>query len=161
MAHSMGNRALIGALRKLQSHVDRPLIGRTDLPNISEVVFVAADVTVTDFIDLVKGFPSDSQDVIAPTLTVYCSRAYFALELSHWLSKIRGQKDSERLGSGRFSELNLPSVDVVDVPRVGTSTLQHSYHWEVRAVLDDLKVILQRGQRPLDWPQMRQLGNTA
>ena len=73
MAHSMGNRALIGALRQL--HLDRPLYGREDLPNISQVVFVAADEKVKTFIDLANGFLSDSHGAKVPGLSIPPLRA--------------------------------------------------------------------------------------
>jgi esterase/lipase superfamily enzyme len=161
MAHSMGNRALVGALRELQNHVDRPLIGREDLPKISQVVFAAADVKMADFIGLVQGFLSDSQDADIPTLTVYCSRDDFPLRVSHKCKKYlhysmsRERTDYARLGDTQTcedssDELSVHFVDVVDATGVGPSTLQHSYHCEVPAVLDDLKDILQGGPRAAD-----------
>ena len=162
MAHSMGNRALIGALGLLQNHVDRPLSGREDLPNISQVVFVAADARVTDFIDLVLGFSSDSQHLRIPTLTVYCSRDDMALMASHVHCTIRDQPDYERLGvTESCLNLNFPFVYVVDATGAGTSTLQHSYHTQVPAVLDDLKDVFLGRRRPPDWPRFRQLENAA
>ena len=137
MAHSMGNRALIGALRQLPWEY---------FPKISQVVFVAADAKVTDFIDLVKEFPSESQGAKVPMLTVYCSRDDKALRLSRFNCATRNEKNYERLGNKDTcekysSELNVHFVKLVDATGLDTGTLQHSYHCEVLVVLNQLKDI--------------------
>jgi esterase/lipase superfamily enzyme len=160
MAHSMGNRALIGALRRLQNHVDRPLIGREGLPKISQVVFAAADVKVADFIDLVEGFDSDSQDV--PILTVYCTRDDLPLLVSHVHCKVRNQEDYPRLGNTQScidssDKLHVRFVDVVDASGVGTTLKQHSNYCEAVPVLNDLKDIFRGGPRAANRQRLQQL----
>ena len=161
MAHSMGNRALIGALQQL----DRPLIGREDLPKISQVVFAAADAKMADFIHLVEGFRNFrwyNQGAQIPILTVYCTRDDIALRLSHVHCKFQNQEDYARLGYTQTcidssDKLDGHFVDVVDATGAGTSTMQHSYHCEVSAVLDDLKEIFQEGRRAANRQRLQEL----
>jgi len=143
----MGNRALIEALRNIQSREEVQ-------PTLKNVVFVAADETREKFDDMVCKLQTNNQGVLkqeqqrsdvstrtVPQLTVYSSTYDSALALSKFVHM------KDRLGS-TYSFLNKEKQDKgsdqIDVsgPKITKSWLHHSYHVQVPKVLQDIGDLL-------------------
>nr|PNR35471.1 hypothetical protein PHYPA_023371 [Physcomitrium patens] len=143
LAHSMGNRGLIMALKKMSSTPS----------TLKNVVFAAADVERKDFDEMVRKVKmgdsriDDAQQngreklsARAPLLTVYSSMTDQALWASKYVNWSKG-----RLGDTSFlhMETQEKGSDQVDVTgsKVTKAWLHHSYHVESPAVLDDIEVL--------------------
>ncbi len=134
LAHSMGNRVLLGALA-----------GRAQpLPAAGRVVLAAADVYTREFTDI---FPRVLA-ALGPTpgqLTSYVSRSDRALLLSRWLH------GAERIGlfDDGAEPTILAGLETIDATNVDTSMLtRHSYFGDERSVITDLGLLLAEGLPP-------------
>jgi esterase/lipase superfamily enzyme len=124
LAHSMGNRVLVGGL----SSADL-----SRLP-IEQTVMVAADVEVTIFQQRFSRFP---HNLHLPTS--YASKADRALLLSRAFSQ------SARVGYIDKEPFVAAGLETIDASNVGTSLIGHSYYGDDRAVLTDLGYLLTEG----------------
>ncbi|MGE0606021.1 MAG: alpha/beta hydrolase [Pirellulales bacterium] len=139
IAHSMGNRALTGALRALAQEIKRPAF--------NEVILTAPDVDATVFKrDIVPAI-----GVIAQRTTLYASSNDRALFISR---KIHGQP---RAGDSGQALIVLPGLDTVDVSAVDTSLLGHSYYGSNESVLADIYELIHAGQAPANRRWLRQV----
>ncbi|MBX7105230.1 MAG: alpha/beta hydrolase [Gemmataceae bacterium] len=132
IAHSMGNRALTGALRSLATEPShKPTLFR-------EAVFAAPDIDATVFQrDL---FPAIRAS--ARRFTLYASSNDNALAAS---KKVHGYP---RAGDSGDLLVVMPGLDTVDASGIDTSLLGHSYYGESKSVITDLHHVIQRGEPP-------------
>lgn len=123
IAHSMGNRALIGALSKLGSDV-----------TIRQIALIAPDIDAELFRRLARSFPSS----VGP-ITLYASSRDTALLAA---AKFAGYP---RAGQGGQNIIVTPGIDTVDASAVDTSLtgLGHSYYADASQVLSDLFAFFQ------------------
>lgn len=149
LAHSMGNRVLVGALSERAKH---PPAGAAALP-LTNVILAAADVNVNRFRELYANCgpgrtpaPGGAAD---PLWTSYASRHDRALWLSKWLH------DGARVGSfdgdAPYTVDGLQTIDAssTDASLIG---LNHSYFGGRPSVLTDIAYLMRHGvpagQRP-------------
>ncbi|MFO0809863.1 MAG: alpha/beta hydrolase [Gemmataceae bacterium] len=139
VAHSMGNRALGGALRILAADpTHRPKLFR-------EVVFAAPDVDATVFErDL---FPAVK--AAARRFTLYASSKDSALMAS---KTVHG---SPRAGDSGELLVVLPGLDTIDVSTVDTSLIGHTYYGDSKSIITDLQHLVKRGEPPPKRPWLR------
>jgi esterase/lipase superfamily enzyme len=134
VAHSMGNRALTAALRRMA--VRRP---PQAAPLFSQVALTAPDIDADTFADLAREFARAAERV-----TLYASSSDRALQFSR-----RMHGGLPRAGDAGSSVVVIPGLDTVDVTSVDTSFVGHSYYGENRSVLSDLFALL-RDRKPPD-----------
>lgn len=149
VAHSMGNRAVVGALEKLAN--TRFPAGSADL---RELVFAAPDVGTSVFTDFVEAYYADAlhATINASTgtpsrLTLYACGDDDALGLSNAL------QDMTRAGDARQQLVVRPPLETVDVTRAIVSRDRHGYFTSNRDVLTDLFGLL-RGAAATDRPNL-------
>jgi esterase/lipase superfamily enzyme len=132
IAHSMGNRALTGAMRSLATEPGhQPSLYR-------EVVLAAPDIDASVFQrDL---FPAMRNS--ARRFTLYSSSNDNALMAS---KKVHGHP---RAGDSGDLLVVLPGLDTIDVSGIDTSLLGHSYYGDSRSVITDLHHVINRGEPP-------------
>ena len=119
IAHSMGNRALVGALAKLGS----------DAPPIRQIALIAPDIDAELFRRLARSVPSS----VGP-ITLYASSRDAALIAA---GKFAGYP---RAGQGGNNIVVTPGIETVDASSVDTSAigLGHSYYADTSQILSDL-----------------------
>ena len=121
MAHSLGSRGLVDALRR------RP----EGEPKFSEAVFVAPDIRRDVFLENVGML----QDRFS-NITVYMSDNDRVL----WISAT--VNTSGRLGLAKEFDIDIDDISVVDVTPTGTNDISgHLYHMFNPAVVEDLRVL--------------------
>jgi esterase/lipase superfamily enzyme len=122
IAHSMGNRVLTAALRRLsEPGAPMPVV-------FAELVLTAPDIDTDTFVN-------DIAPAILPRasrITLYASSKDAALAYS---KRIHGYP---RLGDSDENLVTLNSVDTIDVSAVDTNLIGHFYYGENRSVLADL-----------------------
>jgi esterase/lipase superfamily enzyme len=133
VAHSMGNRALTEALRRLAVEIENE-----SLPRFQEVVLAAPDVDAATF-----------REDIAPAIrgtaeriTLYASASDQALMAS---KQVHGYP---RAGDAEGGVLTVEGIQTVDVATPGRDILGHSYIGNEGRVLDDLVALLLYRQHP-------------
>jgi esterase/lipase superfamily enzyme len=134
IAHSMGNLVLLPVLRDLKN-------AAPDGVQISQIILAAPDVDRDRFANLaaaVKGF--------ARGTTLYVASNDRALELSKRINgRVARAGDSPAGGP-----LILPDIDTIDVTATSTDffALNHSGYAEKTALINDIQLIIQTGERP-------------
>ena len=128
IAHSMGNRALTGALKDLA--LQRPEPAR---PQFDQVLLTAPDIDA----DVFKNEIAPAITKTAERVTLYASSNDAALLLS---KKLHGYP---RAGEAGRDIVIVPGMDTVDVTAVDTSLLGHSYYGDSGSVLSDFVEVLQ------------------
>ena len=121
VAHSMGNRAVSGALRSIADK------GQTLKPQLKEIVMAAPDIDAGVFQQLAA--------TIAQTgghFTIYESSKDLALQLSHRFHSY------PRLGDTKPAAHAYEGYDCIDATAVDTGFLGHSYFAESTSVLADI-----------------------
>jgi esterase/lipase superfamily enzyme len=134
VAHSMGNRVLVGALERLALRFPdkQPMFG--------QVVMAAPDVDTDEF---VKRYVS-SVSKTATRATLYASSGDRALLAS---MKLHGYR---RLGLTSSPQPTFAGIDVVDVSPIDTSILGHSYYGSHPLMLQELRELIYSGTGPVD-----------
>jgi esterase/lipase superfamily enzyme len=134
VAHSMGNRVLVGALERLALRFpdQQPMFG--------QVVMAAPDVDTDEF---VKRYAS-SVSSCATRATLYASSGDRALLAS---MKLHGYR---RLGLTSSPQPTFAGIDVVDVSPIDTSVLGHSYYGSHPLMLQELRALIDSGSGPID-----------
>jgi len=134
LAHSMGNRVLLGALA-----------GRSQpMASAGSVVLAAADVYTGEFADILPR----ALAALGPApgkLTSYVSRTDRALLLSRWLH------GAERIGlfDDGAEPMTFAGLETIDATHVDASMLaRHSYFGDERSVITDLGLLLAEGLPP-------------
>jgi esterase/lipase superfamily enzyme len=132
IAHSMGNRALVRALREFDTAA---------LPagsaKLREVVFAAPDIDADTFAELAAVFRGR-----AGRFTLYASENDGALAASKTIHKYA------RAGDAGPEILVLDGVDTIDASAVDTSLLGHSYYGDNRSILSDIHALVRGGNAP-------------
>jgi esterase/lipase superfamily enzyme len=131
IAHSMGNRALVQALKLLQNAtipVPKPF---------KQVVLTAPDVPTKDVEELIAAANAQAERV-----TLYASSKDKALRLSKGLHAYR------RLGYVYDFPYYVPGMDSIDASSVKTDLMGHSVYSSTRTVLSDLSEVIRYGQAP-------------
>ena len=130
IAHSMGNRALTGALKAIaQSHQGMP-------PMFKEVFLAAPDIDAGVFRQLAEVFP-----LAADHVTLYASSRDQALAASQHVH------DDDRAGDSVHICV-VPRVDTIDATAVDTGLLGHSYFGDSRSILSDIFKVMDKGLPP-------------
>jgi len=132
IAHSMGNRVLIGALERLAAN---PAFAMA--PKFTHVVLTAPDIDA----DLFRQLAATIQKTAA-RVTLYASSNDRALQIS---KKINGYP---RAGDAGPSIVVLPGLDTIDASSVDTDFLGHSYYGDNRSILSDLFNLIRTGSPP-------------
>ncbi len=134
VAHSMGNRIVSGALRRLVEQCVTQQI-----PKFNEVILTAPDIDADYFKTAIAPYITQT----AERITIYSSSRDIALKLSSLFNPLAKRRLGE---SGR--ELTLfpeySNIDVIDATDVETDlfTLNHSYHASSPTVLNDIELLL-------------------
>ena len=130
IAHSMGNRALLGALRAL----DLP----SDADPLRHLVMAAPDVDAETFREMSVEFKGRAR-----RFTLYASSRDWALRCSRrWHGYPRAGESGEALVVVR------PVLDTVDASSVDTSLLGHSYCGDNRSIVSDIVALFQHDDAP-------------
>jgi esterase/lipase superfamily enzyme/nucleoid DNA-binding protein len=132
IAHSMGNRALLNALRLLV--VSKP----TPVPHFNQVILTAPDIDADLFMQIAKVIQGS-----ADRITLYASKRDKALAAS---KKINASYP--RAGDCSSSVVVLSGVDTIDASAVDTNLIGHFYYAENRSVLSDVFNLLRDGGPP-------------
>ena len=130
IAHSMGNRVLLEALRALQQRNAAPT-------NLSQLILTAPDVNVVRFTQLMTHLRT-----LARRTTLYASKNDKALRASKWFH------DYPRAGQAGRSLTVLPGVDTIDVSAVDTSFTGHAYFGDNTSVVSDLFDLIKNDTPP-------------
>jgi esterase/lipase superfamily enzyme len=133
IAHSMGNRVMIGALQ-------RYLLARAGADHqrvFGQIVFTAPDVDRDYFIAA-----AESLGGIAERLTLYASDSDYALRMSQILHS------APRAGFAGSTIIRLAGVDTIDMSGVPADLLGHSYFASNGGAVYDLLHLLWRGDDP-------------
>lgn len=136
VAHSMGNRALMGAFQELARKQDH------QPASYREVVFAAPDVDADVFQR--RYFPAMQK--LARHYTLYASSNDNALVAS---KAVHGYP---RAGDSGDSLVVLSGLDTIDVSKVDTSLLGHSYYGDSKSIITDLHHLIDRGEPPQKRP---------
>lgn len=130
IAHSMGNRALTGALREMKNS------GLANMGSIREVLLAAPDIDADTFAeDIIPAIAG-----ISRRITVYASandRALIASKAVHGYPRAGDSSSGLRV---------VPGTETIDVSSVDLSFLGHSYYGDNEAVLADINAILMQGK---------------
>jgi esterase/lipase superfamily enzyme len=134
IAHSMGNLALLPVLRDMKNAAPPGV-------NIAQIILAAPDVDRDRFEQLageIKG--------IGRNTTLYVASNDWALELSKRLAGSVARAGDVPSGG----PLLLPDIDTIDVTDTSTDifALHHSGYAEKKALLEDIRSIIQTGKRP-------------
>jgi len=122
IAHSMGNRAMTGALRSMS--VEK----RSTLPpHFKEIVMAAPDIDAGVFKQI-----ADSIHSSADRITLYASSKDEALLAS---KEFHG---APRAGEGGKNIVVVPGVDTIDASAVATDLIKHSYFADSTSVVADI-----------------------
>lgn len=140
IAHSMGNRALTGAVRQL--FAEHPeLKGR-----FKEIILTAPDIDA----DIFKRDIAPALTAGCDKITLYVSDGDKALLAS---KKVHGYP---RAGDSAEGIVIVPGIETIDASGLDTSFLEHSYFAESGTVLQDIRKLVreqlraaQRGLQPL------------
>lgn len=130
IAHSMGNRLLVGALNAMATE------HKTLRPALQQVVLAAPDIDSGVFEQIAAAVSGTGSH-----FTIYESSTDEALKVSHLLH------DFARLGDSRPSVQIVSPYDTVDATDVDTGFLGHSYFAENKSILADIFYLI-RGKLP-------------
>lgn len=136
IAHSMGNELLLRVLERLRPSTPEGV-------TISQVIFAAPDVDRDKFMNIAREITNFAKGV-----TLYAASNDKALGYS-----ARFWGGIPRAGDvPNGVPLIVPGVDSIDVSAVSTDSLglNHSGYAENNALLNDIKLLLQTGERPPD-----------
>ncbi len=156
VAHSMGNRALLQAIERIDLRHHRPNHDRVSPePNGSEaklidsIVMAAPDVDLAEF---ASRYVKPLQNISGRT-TLYFSDSDRALLLS---SGIHG---APRLGLLKDHLQSFAGIESIYVGIERRLTLGHSYYGDDPAVIEDLKSLLRSGQSAAQRDLLQQVSN--
>ena len=139
IAHSMGNRAAVAAIRELDLEILAPHAAR-----MSQFVLAAPDIDADTFRQFANEFAGKAQ-----RCTLYANSEDRALAASGW--KHGGYP---RAGGGGEDLVIVPHVDTIDATGHATDFLSHSYFAAASPVVTDLFGVL-RGTAAQDRPRMK------
>jgi type VI secretion system ImpA family protein len=131
IAHSMGNRGLLGAVQRIQAEAAREAGVR-----FGQVFLAAPDVDVDVFRELAVHYPK-----LADRTTLYVSRRDRAVILSRWLH------GHERVGYVPPVTV-VEGIDSIEVSGIDLTVLGHGYFAEAAGVLYDMYHLLRHDMAP-------------
>jgi esterase/lipase superfamily enzyme len=134
IAHSMGNQPVLQVLRDIKSASPPGVV-------ISQIILAAPDVDRDNFSNIAKEIQG-----LAGGITLYAASNDVALNASR-----RFHGGVPRAGDvPPEGPLVLPGIDTIDVTAVSTDSfgLNHSGYAENNALLNDLQLLIQTGERP-------------
>lgn len=134
IAHSMGNEVLLRVLERMRPKAPEGVV-------ISQVILAAPDVDRDKFQNIARQITDFAQGV-----TLYAASNDRALRYSaSFWGGIPRAGDVPETGP-----LIIPGVDTIDVSAVSTDSLglNHSGYAENNTLLNDIKLLIQTGQRP-------------
>ena len=145
IAHSMGNRALTSALRRISYEM------QDEQPLFDELVLTAPDIDA-------QVFEQDIVPAILPTaerVTLYASSNDEALKLSKTVHGYR------RAGDSGSELMVIPGIDTIDVSTVDTSLVGHLYYGDNATVIADMLDLINQSKPPSlrPWLQARPFGD--
>jgi esterase/lipase superfamily enzyme len=134
IAHSMGNRPLLKALEGFTQQSPRP-------KNISQIILAAPDIDAIQFAKIAK--------LIAPLskgVTLYASSNDVAMKASRDVH--RGQARAGDVPA--LGPIIVKGIDTIDVSAISTDIIAtgHSEYAERRELLNDIALLLRKGERP-------------
>jgi esterase/lipase superfamily enzyme len=129
IAHSMGNRAMTGALQRISA---RP---RPSGPQFRQIVLAAPDIRINQILQLERAMLP-----LAHRVTLYASRNDDALILARIIDGV------ERAGE-QIRDV-VPGIDAVDASAVRTDFIGHGYFAASTSVIEDLRQLLQSDAGP-------------
>lgn len=136
IAHSMGNEVLLRVLERMRPKAPEGVV-------ISQVILAAPDVDRDKFQNIARQITDFAKGV-----TLYAASNDRALRYSasFWGGIPRAGDVPEN------GPLIIPGVDTIDVSAVSTDSLglNHSGYAENNTLLNDIKLLIQTGQRPPD-----------
>lgn len=133
VAHSMGNRALLAALKE-------PGAAR-----FGEVVSAAPDVDADEFRRVAPAVAAR-----VARMTLYASSEDAALKASRLV-----HRTGRRAGDSGDEIVLVPKVDSIDVSAADSSLMGHSYYGETKSVLSDLALLLRERKPPSERPNLK------
>jgi esterase/lipase superfamily enzyme len=136
VAHSMGNLPLLNVLRELGPSLPRGV-------RLNEIILAAPDVDRDVFANLIAAVRRYGRGI-----TLYCSANDRAMRASReFAGGVPRAGDVPAEGP-----VILPGIDTIDVTATSTDllALNHSVYAEKSALLNDIGLILQTGERPPD-----------
>ena len=128
LAHSMGNRVLLNALKDVDSNAVR----------LNQVILAAPDINSRIFIDQIE--PRLRRK--AKRYTLYTSSHDKALIVANTLQK------SHRLGQSGKEMVVVDGIDTIDASGIDTNALGHSYYGDERELLFDMYNLIKNGMPP-------------
>lgn len=134
IAHSMGNQPTLQVLKDIRASTPGNVV-------ISEIILAAPDVDRDNFENIAREIQG-----LAKGITLYAARNDYALDVSR-----RFHGGVPRAGDAPDGKpLVLPGIDTIDVSAVSTDSfgLNHSGYAENNALLNDIQLLLQTGERP-------------
>lgn len=134
VAHSMGNRILVGALKELSA--EGLLEG--DACRIDHVVLNAPDVNARDFVDNIAPKILGRK----PRFTLYASKNDGPLKLSYEVHQYR------RLGDPTGGIVSMAGMESIDVSFLETDGHTHDYFAAIRTVVSDIHQLIVQGISP-------------
>lgn len=143
IAHSMGNRVMLEALKSLKQRNVAPA-------NLANLVLTAPDVNIVRFGQLIPQLRSLSRRT-----TLYASNKDKALQASRWFH------DYDRAGEGGKNIPLFEGIDSVDVTAVDTGLLSHSYHADNSSVISDLYALINENAPPAERKCLAPSGQTG
>jgi esterase/lipase superfamily enzyme len=149
IAHSMGNQPVLQVLRDIKTASPPGVV-------ISQIILAAPDVDRDNFANIAKEIQG-----LAGGITLYAAANDVALNASR-----RFHGGVPRAGDvPPEGPLVLPGIDTIDVTAVSTDSLglNHSGYAENNALLNDLQLLIQTGERPPEKriPLLEKVGTPA
>jgi len=146
LVHSMGNRAVLGALNEL------PTAFRDQKP-FQHIVFAAPDVAADVF-----RLQVSAATELAHQVTLYACSDDTALKASRQLHRDPGRPwvQIERAGDATHPVIEA-GLHTIDVSAVDTSFMGHSYYGSNKTVLTDLLYQLKRDRHPDQCPWLHRV----
>jgi esterase/lipase superfamily enzyme len=135
IAHSMGNRALAGALQSLLAE------SRAEIHSVfREIVLTAPDIDA----DIFRRDIAPRLANLPARVTLYASSADKALQAS------KTYHQYPRAGDSAADMAVIEKIDAIDATAVETGFLGHSYYADNRSVIADLFYLLREGKPPAE-----------
>lgn len=145
VAHSMGNRALTGAIKELMQ--ESPDVRR----KIREIIMAAPDIDAEVFKRDIAPFIVTA----TPSVTLYASSNDKALQASQ---EVNGYARAGDSGGGITV---VPGIDTIDSTDAETDFVGHSYYAESKSIISDIFNLIRLGQRPDQRPGLKPTDGTS
>lgn len=128
IAHSMGTFGFTTALKELMDEV----AAVSEPPRFNQIILAAPDINAQVFLKEI----APKIGPAAKRLTLYASSRDLALIVSNFVN------NGQRAGDTEPEIVLNPGVDSIDVSRVDTSLLGHSYYGDSSSILTDIRSVI-------------------